>query len=253
MGLGETFTGNNLKRTGSQKPVYTQVVEHIQQLIRRGDLTPGDQLLPERELAEKLGVSRTSVRQALATLEGKGVIEIAPRDGAWVKKQSLEDALASLIEVLFQEREQVTHLFEVRQIIETQATSLAAKRRTGADIQRLRALNRQFELGLTQGDIAFQANTDFHIGIVETAKNPLLNQIMCTLLTATIEVYEKARKQSLSSSGNLFRFVAEHEAIINAIDQQDPDLAASLLAKHINDARQRVETIIIENQPTKGA
>jgi GntR family transcriptional repressor for pyruvate dehydrogenase complex len=234
-----------------QQPLYSQVVEQIRQLIRQGELTPGDQLLPERELAEKLGVSRTSIRQALAVLEGMGVIEINPRDGAYVRQRSLEGAVESLTQVLFQEREQVKHSFEVRRIIETQAVRLAAERRTEADLERLQELNRQFASGLQASDLAFDANMEFHLGIVETAKNPLLTEIMGTILTATVEVYALARRQSLASSSNLSKFVNEHEQIISAIAQQNPDLAASLLGRHIDDARKRVE-MVVEKDFKKG-
>jgi len=235
-----------LKRPQPQKPVYAQVVDHIHQLVREGELNPGDQLLSERELAESLGVSRTSVRQALGVLEGRGVIEVSPRDGAYVQKPRLEAALERLVDVLFQEREQVAYLFEVRCIIETQAACLAAERRTEADVQHLRALNRQFEAGLSHADLAFEANTNFHIGIVETAKNPLLNAIMSTLLIAMIQVYSKAREQSLLNITDLSKFVDEHEAIINAIEQQDTELVTRLVTKHIDDARKRVESIVEE-------
>lgn len=237
-----------LKRSQRQKPVYMQVVEQIQQMIKAGELAPGDQLLPERELAEKVGVSRTSVRQSLAILDGMGIIEITPRDGAYVRRLPWQGALEPLIQVLYQERDQVNHLFEVRQIIETQAAHLAALRREEADLKRLELLNQQFKAELYDGDMAFEANTRFHLCIVETAKNPILTQIMSTVLMATIEVYMSARHQSLSHVRNLFRFVDEHQQIIEAIAQQNPDLAASLLAKHIGDARQRVELVMDRNQ-----
>ena len=163
-----------------------------------------------------------------------------------MQKRSLENALSSLVDVLFQEREQVAYLFEVRCIIETQAACLAAERRTEADVQHLRTLNRQFEADLQRGDMAFQANTRFHIGIVETAKNPLLNAIMSTLLTAMIEVYAKARDQSMSTISDRSKFVDEHEAIINAIEAQDTELVTRLVTEHIGDARKRVETIVEE-------
>lgn len=240
MGLNMTGAKTNLKRSRQRKPVYIQVEEQIRKLIREGDLVPGDQLLPERELAEMFGVSRTSVRQALAILDGMGVVEITPRDGAYVRRQSLEEAVVPLTQVLFQERDQVSYLFEVREIIETQAVRLAAFRRDEADIRRLRELNGQYELDLRKGDLAFEANTNFHIGIVESAKNPLLSEIMSTLLKATMQVYAVARHRSLSNLHNLLRFVNEHEQIIDAIEGQDSNLAASLLVKHINDARERV-------------
>jgi GntR family transcriptional repressor for pyruvate dehydrogenase complex len=241
----------SLKRLNRQQPLYSQVVRQIRQLIKSGELAPGDQLLPERELAEKLGVSRTSVRQALGVLEGMGVIEITPRDGAYVRHRSLEGAIEPLTQLLFQEREQVVYLFEVRQIIETQAARLAAQRRTEADVDYLRTLNRQYETDLQHEDLAYETNMSFHRGIVETAKNPLLTEIMGTILTATVEVYAVARQASLSSTANLSKFVIEHEHIINAIAQQNPDLAANLLAKHIDDARKRVE-VVIERELKKG-
>ncbi len=246
MKSGRELTAVSLKRSHRQKPIYTQVVELIQGSIWNGELVPGDQLLPERELAEKFGVSRPSVRQALAVLENMGIIKISPRDGAYVRRQSLENAIEPLAHVLFQEREQVAHLFEVRQIIETQAVRLAALRRDEADLRNLRTLNRQFEADLQQGDVAFEANKGFHIAIVETAKNPLLNEIMATILAASMEVYTSIRRQSLSNSRNLLRFVAEHDQIVDAIEQHNAQLAVTLLNRHIEDARHRVEEIMNE-------
>jgi len=234
-------TETDLKRLAEPKPVYVQVVEHIQHSIEKGDLLPGDQLLPERELAEKFQVSRTSMRKALAVLAGMGVIEVSPRDGAYVRRRSLTGVVEPLTQVLFRERANVSHLFEVRQIIEIQAVRLAAERRTETDLQQLRELNRQFESDLRQGFLAGQSNTRFHLAIVEMAKNPPLTEIFSPVLTATMEVYALSRQRSLYNTHNLLQFADEHEWIINAIAQQKPDLAAQLLAKHIDDARRRVE------------
>jgi GntR family transcriptional regulator, transcriptional repressor for pyruvate dehydrogenase complex len=232
---------DSLKRTADPRPVYQRVVQQIQETIKAGELLPGDQLLPERELAEKFGVSRTSMRKALAVLAGMGVIEVSPRDGAYVRRRSLNDTLEPLTQVLYRERSNVLHLFEVRQIIETQAVRLAALRCTEADVQFLRELNRQFEADLRRGYVAGQSNTAFHLAIVEAAKNPPLTEIMTALLTATMEIYALPRQRSLLNHANLLQFVDEHERIIGAMARQDPDLAAQLMAKHIDDARRRVE------------
>jgi GntR family transcriptional repressor for pyruvate dehydrogenase complex len=238
--------GDSFKRSKPQKPIYVRVVEQIRQRIKNGELSPGDQLLPERELAESLKVSRTSIRQAFAVLEGMGIIEITPRDGAYVRQRSLDEAVESLTQVLFQEREQVEHLFEVRRIIETQAACLAAERRTEADLERLRELNQAYQAGLDDDDLAFDANINFHLEIVAAAKNPILAEIFGKILTATVEVYVMARQRSLSNTPNLARFVTEHEEIINAIAQQNTKLAADLSARHIDEARKRVEAVIEE-------
>lgn len=236
MVMTETF-----KRSPAPQPVYLQVADRIQQLIKSGDLAPGDQLLSERELAEKLRVSRTSVRKAVAKLEGMGIIEVTPRDGAYVRRQSLENALEPLAHALFHEREKVFHQFEVRQIIESQAARLAALRRSEGDLQRLREFNRQFEADLYRGGTGFEANSRFHIAVVEAAQNPVLAEVMVTLLKATLQVYATARQRSLSTTPNLLQFAGEHEQIISAIARQDADEAAALMARHIDDARQRIE------------
>ena len=242
----KTLAAGSLKRADRPKSIYLNIVEQIQQSIRDGDLVPGDQLLPERELAEQFGVSRASIRQALAVLENNGAIEITPRDGAYIRRQRAGDAIEPLAHILYQERDQVAHLFELRRIIETQAACLAARRRTTADIERLRQLNQQFETDLHNRDSAFQANTQFHIAIVETAQNPLLTEVMTTILTATITVYATPRQESLANTNNRLRFVAEHEDIIRAIERQDETLACDLVAQHIDAAQQRIAAIMQE-------
>jgi GntR family transcriptional repressor for pyruvate dehydrogenase complex len=239
--IGQTVAAGTLKRAAPPKPVYVQVVEQIQELIKNGHLSPGDQLLPERELAETLGVSRTSVRKALATMDGMGIIAVTPRDGAYVRRRCLEDAAEPLTQMLFQEREHVRHLFEVRQIIETQAARLAALRRDEADLACLHNLNRRFEADMLARNLTSPSNTEFHLCIVRAAKNPVLTQIMSTVLEATIEVYAAARTRTLSRAPNLLQFVTEHEQIVQAIARRDPNEAAAALARHIDDARRRIE------------
>ena len=84
--------------------VYEQIVEQIQQLIRDKVLSPGDQLLPERQLAEKLGVSRAALREALTVLVSRGLIEITPGGGAHVRESSIEDLVDPLAAVMLKER-----------------------------------------------------------------------------------------------------------------------------------------------------
>mgnify|MGYP005846913127 CR=1 FL=1 len=234
-------TSTSLKRAARPVSTPTRAVEHIHELIRKGELAPGDQLLPERQLAEKLGISRSSVREALAILAGMGIIEISARDGAYVKRRSPERALEPLAQILYRERESVMHMFEVRRIIETQAVRLAALRRSEPDIERLRELNERVEAEVKGGLPADESDTLFHIGILETAKNPLLSTVFAPLITPMMEVYAPARQKILETDGR--RFLREHELIIQAIAEGNPDRAESLMARHIEHARRRVEEI----------
>lgn len=233
----------SLKRTVRQQPAYARVVEQIEKMLRSGELSPGDQLLPERQLAERLGVSRSSAREALAKLAGMGIIEVTARDGAYVRRRSWEDVVGPLAEVLFQERENVSHLFEVRAIIETQAARLAAQRRGEADVRRLRELSRQVRLDVSEARPADASDTCFHAGIVQTAKNPLLTKVMGSLVSALMEVYSPARRRILADPDEANAFVGEHERIVDAIAVGDPGEAAQATARHIDHARQRLEVL----------
>lgn len=230
-------------RRPAKAPVYTQVVEKIRHLIRTGGLGPGDQLLPERQLAEILGVSRSSLREALAALAGMGVLEISPRDGAYVRRRSLEDAVEPLAQILYQERQRVYHLFEVREIIETQAARLAATRATPGDIEHLRALNQRVEEDIRSGRAADHNDFNFHIGLVSVAKNPLLLHVMQALATAMTEVYGPTRRRLMSIPAEAARFAQEHAQIIDTVAAGDPKQAERRMQRHLQHARRRMEDV----------
>jgi GntR family transcriptional regulator, transcriptional repressor for pyruvate dehydrogenase complex len=229
-----------LKRTHIEQPVYARVIEQIQDLIRRGELLPGDYLLPERQLAETLKVSRSSVREALAVLVGKGIIEINPRNGALIKRQSLEAAIEPLAQVFFQERARVFELFEVRQIIETQAVRLAAQRRERSDIERLEMLCQRVTADVAAGNPADESDTLFHLGLVEAARNQLLTSVMGTLIVAMMDVYSPSRRQMLAEPAEAGKFLEEHTRIVAAIAAGEADMASEYARLHIEHARQHV-------------
>lgn len=238
----------DLKRP-ARRPVYAKIVETIQELVRSGELAPGDQLLPERQLAEKLGVSRSSVRAALAILAGMGVIEISPRDGAYVRKREWADAVGPLAQVMFQERMNVYHLLEVRQIVETQAVRLAAQRADATDVERLRELSRRVAEDIRLRREADESDTKFHLGLVEAAKNPLLLEVMEALVIPMTELYGPTRRRMLSDPAVAPRFAEEHERIIDAIEAGDADAASRIVEQHIQRAVRHVDAELDATEP----
>lgn len=231
----------NLKKESRRQPLPAQIVGRIQQLIESGELAPGDQLLPERQLADKLEISRSSVREALAILVGKGIVEISPRGGAYIRRRSLSDAIEPLSQVFLAERQNVLHVFETRQIVETGAARLAAERCGRADVERLRRLGRQVEEDVRLGLSSDESDTLFHVGIVETANNPLLSQVIAALITAMMDVYGPARRRILANPSQASTFLHEHQLILEAIGAGDGALAADFLSRHIEHARAAVQ------------
>ena len=103
------------------KKIYEEIVEQIKELFAQGDLKPGDKLLSEREFAERLQVSRASVREALSALEAMGLIEIKPGEGTFIRQMGVSSIIEPLALLLLMEKDQVFELFELRKILEVEA------------------------------------------------------------------------------------------------------------------------------------
>lgn len=119
------------------KKIYEEIVEQIKELFAQGDLKPGDKLLSEREFAERLQVSRASVREALSALEAMGLIEIKPGEGTFIRQMGVSSIIEPLALLLLMEKDQVFELFELRKILEVEAAGLAALRATSEDVERM--------------------------------------------------------------------------------------------------------------------
>lgn len=239
--MGVQREAGQLKREVND-PVYLRIVQQIKNLIRSGELVPGDQLLSERELAEQFAVSRTSIRKALAVLAGMGAIEVTPRDGAYVRRPTLSEVIDPLSQAMVQTEVQPSHLFELQQVIETQAVRLAALRRDDDDLQRLWALHRRVQEDVEAGRPPGTSDIEFHIGLTQTTKNPLFSEVMTVLISAMLEVYANTIWENLrGDEADLRRFVDEHEQIIRAVAAKNPELAAQRMTDHIRHAASRYE------------
>ena len=117
--------------------IYEEIVRQVKQLIAEGQLKSGDRLPPERDLAEKFMVSRTSVREALRALQSRGLIEIRAGEGAFVRDVSVETLIEPLALVILPHREAVGELFEARRLLEPAIAALAARRATREEIQEM--------------------------------------------------------------------------------------------------------------------
>jgi DNA-binding GntR family transcriptional regulator len=186
------------------------VLEAIKRAILAGELTPGQQLV-ETDLAEKLGVSKTPVREALKTLAGAGMVTMSPYKGATVRRVTSDDA---------------RHLYDVRLILEPEALvrSIAA----GHDwMQAAAALAKaDSTVDLVERNLA---NRDFHAALYQGCGNPLLLAILADLRDQTALVSAAFWRQNPSWECE----AAEHHAILRAAQASQPETAADLLRAHI--------------------
>jgi DNA-binding FadR family transcriptional regulator len=114
--------------------VYEEIVVKVKHMIEKGRLHSGDQLPSERELAEVFNVSRSSVREALRSLETQGYLESRQGDGTYIARQPVESLVNPLATVIFSEKDGQMELFEMRRLIEPQLAYLAAERATPEEI-----------------------------------------------------------------------------------------------------------------------
>ena len=211
-----------------RSPLYEQVVERLRQFIDVQELKPGDRLMSERELAERLGVSRTSVRQALTVLRVQGLVEIRHGDGVYLVTPP-GDVIGSLaLEVANSE---VDHpmIWEVREGIEVQAARLAARRRTDDDLRHMADALAATAASIAEGGDGIIGDRHFHRALAEASHNPMLAQLHEQMR----DVIDRTSEASLTRPGRPAVSLHEHEAIYEAIERGDEDAAARRMREHI--------------------
>jgi GntR family transcriptional repressor for pyruvate dehydrogenase complex len=211
-----------------RSPLYEEVVERLRAFIDVEELKPGDRLLSERELAQRLGVSRTSVRQALTALRVSGLVEIRHGDGVFLLRPP-EEVVPSLADQLLQSHAQLPAIMEVREALETQTARLAARRRSEEDLRELRAALDAMAAAIEAGEDGAEADQRFHGAIAQAAGNDLLTSLMDQLA----DPIDQTRRASLSRPDRPPRSLAAHHEILAAIEAQDEDAATVAMRAHL--------------------
>ncbi len=215
------------------KRVADQVYEQIRDLIFRGQLKPGDQLPPERDLAETLGVSRPTVRQAVGKLVNLGLVMQRQGQGTFVSSQHLDQAHNPLKMLMDHENISMQDLLEVRLGLECNSAVLAARRANEDDIQLMETSLEQIYQQCSRGELGHEEDLYFHMRIAYASHNQLQVQLMkhvYDMLAAGIRenlqhLYQKPRNIDLVHS--------QHQRILEAIKKRDSDAAFSTMHEHI--------------------
>lgn len=216
--------------------IYEEVVSQIHELIREGKFKAGDQLPSERELAETFKISRTSVREALRTLETKGLVISRTGMGNFVADLPIESLVAPLARILIEEKGALADIFEVRRLVEPQIASLAAERATKKDIKRMQKILDKQTKEVNRGGTGVQADTEFHFSIGQATQNQALQK----LVSALMDLLGHSREESLQTPGRNEVSLASHQKILSAIETQDKGKAREAMLNHIERVEQNV-------------
>lgn len=208
-----------------------QAIVRIKEMILAGELRPGDRLPPEKELSERLGLSRSSLREAVKALEIIHVLDVRRGDGTYVtslKPELLLGAMSFVADI--HQDSSVLELFAVRRILEPAAAALATTRARPADVVRLRALLGEVGAGTPVDDLVAH-DLVFHRSVCELSGNAYLTSLLDSLSGSTL----RARVwRGLTEEGSVERTLTEHRAIVDAIESGDADLVRSLVTVHVS-------------------
>ena len=221
--------------------LYLQIVNQIRDLIAKGTLKAGDKLLPERELTEKFGVSRASIREAMSALEILGLVESRGSQGNFIKADASIDA-ALLKELL--KNHSPLEVFEARCELEPSLTALAAKKRTLEDLkelkeqlQKVNSLGHQIEFDLKdlkKVEDYMEEDRIFHLAIANCANNSILFAIYSGVNLMLKEKHWKVLKmKSVARKGKIKKFEKEHTEMFNAIHEGNEELARINALAHL--------------------
>src|SRR5438132_7285389 len=174
--------------------IYEEIVRQIKAMIAEGRLKSGDQLPPERDLAEKFVVSRTSVREALRALESLGLVEIRPGEGTFVREVSVESLIEPLALVMASQREAIGELFEARRMIEPALAALATRRATPEELHEMEPIREEPAKEVAAARTGLEQDAEFHSAIGAAAHNRAITRIA----HAVMDLLRQSREESLN-------------------------------------------------------
>lgn len=200
------------------KPLREIVFESLREAIIKGELEPGKRLM-EIQLAQKMGVSRTPIREAIRQLELEGLVIMEPRRGAYVAGLSMED---------------VTNVLEIRGALEGLAASLAAQRATKEEVEELSHIVERFSAYAKESNIQglIEQDVAFHDIIYKSTGNERLLQLISSLR----EQVQRFRVAYISQFDNASDLLKEHQQILQAIQDKDGEKARKIAEDHIKNA-----------------
>jgi len=219
--------------------IYEDIVRQVKTLIADGRLTSGDRLPPERELAERFRVSRTSVREALRSLQSRGLIEIRAGEGAFVRDISVEALIEPLALVILPHREAVGELFEARRLLEPAIAALAARRATSEEIGEMERILAEQAREVESGRTGMAQDSALHAAIAAAAHNRAIVRIV----SALVDLLGQSREESLLTRGRPQRSHQNHRRILAAIRRRDTDGAYRAMLDHLT----AVEKLVLDS------
>jgi GntR family transcriptional repressor for pyruvate dehydrogenase complex len=225
-----------------KKRAYEDIVQQVLALIEGGKLKQGDQLPSERELTEIFKVSRTTVREAIRTLESMKLLQSRQGNGTYVLATSEEALIQPLAAALFNAKDDIRDIFFIRKIIEPQVAQLAAENGTAEEIADLEEILRKQEICIEKGENIIETDSEFHNLMASATKN----RVMERLIVALVDFLKQSRENYLldgqHDSKRPERSLEGHKQVLAAIKIGDGEAAKKMMLQHLEE----IETIVFQ-------
>jgi DNA-binding GntR family transcriptional regulator len=206
------------------RALYEEVAELLRQRIFARELEPGS-WIDELRIAEALGISRTPLREALKVLAAEGLVTMKVRRGAYVTEVSEKD---------------LRDVYHLLALLESDAARVVAQNASVEQMAQIEALHQNLEAAVDNRDRFFEINETFHMLLLELADNRWRNQMVADLR----KVMKLNRHSSLFKEGRIEQSLAEHRAIVQALTQRQPELAAKRMSAHFTNGLQAARQAI---------
>jgi GntR family transcriptional repressor for pyruvate dehydrogenase complex len=215
--------------------LYEQIVQQIEELILKGELSEGSQLPAERDLAKQFGVSRTAVREAIKALQEKGLVDAFPGRGTFVTNGTSNSMRRSLDRIIKSgDPDGWAYLVEVREILEPEIAALAAIRADDQDLAAMREALEVMDNATRDSDAFIEADLDFHLALAEGAANP----IVLSLIDSIVGLLREQRLRIFHTGGGPESGQYHHKRILEAIQRHDTQGARAAMQAHLSQVRE---------------
>jgi GntR family transcriptional regulator, transcriptional repressor for pyruvate dehydrogenase complex len=228
------LAGLHMYKTIRTSRLYEQIVQQIEESILGGTLKPGDQLPAERELAQRFGVSRTAVREAIKALREKGLVEAYSGRGTFITNGTSQGIRQSLDWMMKVGQDGSQHLAELRAILEPEIAALAATRIEETHLATMREAFHVMERSREDPVAFIEADLDFHLALAEAAANPLI----LSLIDSIVGLLREQRMRIFYVEGGPERGQYHHKRILDAVEKHDGDKARAAMRAHLQQVRE---------------
>lgn len=227
-----------------KKRAYEDIVEQIRSLIEDGKLKSGDHLPSERELTETFKVSRTTVREAIRTLESMKLVQSRHGNGTYILASSEEALVQPLAAALFNGKDDIIDIFYIRKIIEPYVARMAAENASPEEIEEMeKILQKQADL-IEREENTVAADSAFHSAVARTAKN----RVMERLLLAIVDLLKQTREEYLIDDERAKKSLQGHQKVLESIKSRDCVVAQKSMLMHLED----IEGIVFSKKKKGG-